>query len=388
MTATRAFVLQGVVAWRVVAALIVLVAGVYSADPVTTLCPDQPYKAVTSHPVTHDVEFRAIVTPPYRCQQLRVWLPLPQTDAAQEVLASSLSTFPESVEPKVATEPVFGNKFACFTFDRPHGAQIISHEFRVRVWDLDWNVDPARAQTVTEWPETFGPYLKPQTLARQAELTQVLHEIIPASRGTAGDLRSVLDWVDQHLEYDHVRASLQADANHALEYRRGHCSDYHGLCATMGRTLGVPARVTYGLNLFPKNSPSHCKLEAFLPPYGWVSYDVSETQKLIGKIAADTTLSAERRASLTAAARQRLHQGFRENSWLLLTRGTDYELAPPASKPVRVVRTIYAEADGVPLAEPDPANPQQRQFSWMTSHRYRADAPFSKPFEDFKTLAE
>ena len=29
--------------------------------------------------------------------------------------------------------------------------------------------------------------------------------------------------------------------------------------------------MTYGINPFPKNSPSHCKLEAYLPPYGWVS---------------------------------------------------------------------------------------------------------------------
>jgi ATP-dependent helicase HrpA len=34
----------------------------------------------------------------------------------------------------------------------------------------------------------------------------------------------------------------------------------------MGRTLGFPTRVTYGIALFPKNSPSHCKLEALLPP--------------------------------------------------------------------------------------------------------------------------
>ena len=51
--------------------------------------------------------------------------------------------------------------------------------------------------------------------------------------------------------------------------------------ASLTRALGMPARVTYGLHLFPKNLPTHCKCEVYLHPYGWVSYDVSETQRMI-----------------------------------------------------------------------------------------------------------
>jgi transglutaminase-like putative cysteine protease len=195
-------------------------------------------------------------------------------------------------------------------------------------------------------------------------------------------------WIDSNITYDHVHASLKADPEHAFTQLRGHCSDYHGLCAAMGRALGYPTRVTYGLSLYPKNSPSHCKLEAFLPPYGWVSFDVSETQKLVRKIGANEKLSAEEKDRLNDAARHRLQSGFRENSWLLVTQGTDYELAPKASQPVKVVRTIYAEADGQPLPDPDPANPQQREFAWMTAHKYSADRPFKLPFEDVATLIE
>jgi hypothetical protein len=150
--------------------------------------------------------------------------------------------------------------------------------------------------------------------------------------------------------------------------------------------LGYPTRVTYGLSLFPKSSPSHCKLEAFLPPYGWVSFDLSETQKLTQKIAADKTLDEARKQTLIAAARDRLTRGFRENSWLLVTRGTDYELAPKASQPVRVVRTIYAEADGKPLPDPDPANIEKREFAWMTAHKFTSDREFVRPFEEFSSL--
>src|SRR5215211_1183979 len=165
-----------------------------------------------------------------------------------------------------------------------------------------------------------------------------------------------MNWVNANFTYDHVDASLRADSVHGLEKRHGHCSDYHSFCASLGRAMGYPTRITYGINTFPKNSPSHCKLEAYLPPYGWVSFDVSETQQLIQDIEKSPSLSKEEKTKLAKAARTRLLQGFRDNTWFLQTRGTDYELVPPAAKRVAVVRTIYAEADGTQLADPDPSN--------------------------------
>lgn len=346
-----------------------------------------PYQAARRDAVTHQVDFTVVVTPPYQCRQLRVWLPLPQSDAAQQISGSQLTTFPMEVEPQVATETVYGNKFACFEFRDPQGAQIIRHRFTAKVWELRWGLEPSKVLDVPSWPAAFDPYLQSQPLAHEAQLNQVLGELAPSRSGAAHDLLKVMNWIDENLTYDHVNASLQADADHALTQRRGHCSDYHGLCATMGRRLGYPTRVTYGLSLYPKSSPSHCKLESFLPPYGWVTFDLSETQKLVRRIQQSEDLDAGRAKSLAAAARARLHGGFRENSWLLLTKGTNYELPPPASGPVHLVRTIYAEADGEPLPEPDPSNPQQRKFAWMTVHKYTADRPFRLP-SDLATLDE
>ncbi len=82
-----------------------------------------------------------------------------------------------------------------------------------------------------------------------------------------------------------------------------------------------PTRVTYGINTFPKASPSHCKLEAFLPPYGWVSFDVSETQKLAAAIRADGKLSESEKSALVQQAHERLVSGFRDNTWFKQTQG-------------------------------------------------------------------
>ncbi|QDV49515.1 transglutaminase-like domain-containing protein [Gimesia fumaroli] len=351
------------------------------------LTPDAPYHAEKQEPINHSVEFAIVVTPLYHCKVLKVWVPVPQTDFAQEIQESQFSTFPTDVKPQINREPVYGNRFAYFEFHDPQGAQIITHRFTAKVWNLDWQLNPKSVETVETWPDSFASYLQPQSLNQEQKFQQVIQQIATGSKNASIPLMNAINWIDQNLAYDHINASLKADANHAFTQRQGHCSDYHGLCATMGRALGYPTRVTYGLALYPKNSPSHCKMEAFLPPYGWVSFDLSETQKLVKKIQISKTLSDAEKAALRVAARKRMQAGFRENSWLLLTRGTDYDLVPKASKPVRVVRTAYIEADGEILPDPDPANLNKREFSWMTSHRYTADKPFKKPFKDLSTLA-
>jgi transglutaminase-like putative cysteine protease len=357
-------------------------AGPASLDPLL------PYQAQRSNAVTYDVDFSVVVTAPYKTKKLRVWLPIPTSDAAQEVGESRLTSFPMAVEPKIATEQLYGNRFAYFEFDSPQGAQIIRHQFRVKVWELRWNLDPAKVAVVAAWPNSFDSYRRSdsQAVIVDERFEKLLKEIVPPASSSVQGLDSVMNWVQANFAYDHHDASLRASSEHALTKRRGHCSDYHGFCASMGRILGVPTRVTYGINTFPKNSPSHCKLEAYLAPYGWVSFDVSETQKLIAEIRKSPDLEDAAKVKLIERAQARLMSGFRDNTWFLQTRGTDYELVPQASKRPAVVRTAYIEADGVTLPDPDPADKSQQAFSWMTVHEYRADRSVPYPFTDWKTL--
>jgi transglutaminase-like putative cysteine protease len=351
------------------------------------LDPTQPYRARKGDPVTYQVELSAVVTPPYQCKVLKVWMPVPPSDAAQEVSGSAFSTYPMKVGPKVGAEKVYGNTFAYFEFVRPEGAQIVRHNFTVKTWELRWDVDPAKVARVEKWPASFDPYLRSERLITTDDrIRKLAGTIVPQRKGAAADMAAVIDWVNDNLRYSHTDSSLQASALHALEKRTGHCSDYHGLCTALGRSLGYPTRVVYGINPLPRNSPSHCKLEAFLPPYGWVCFDVSDTQNLIAKIRKEPTLDEARKKQLAQAARDRLLKGFRDNSWFLQTRGTDYDLVPPAKRKAAVVRTIYAEADGEALPEPDPADPAQRRFAWMTVHRYVPDRPVANPFKDWRSL--
>ncbi|MBM4068539.1 MAG: transglutaminase domain-containing protein [Planctomycetes bacterium] len=350
------------------------------------LDPEQACQGTLSDPVTYQVDLSAVVTPPYKCKILKVWMPVPPSDTVQQVTDSRFTTFPMKVVPRINVEKTYGNRFAYFEFHSPQGAQIIRHRFTVKTHEVRWNVSPDKVLPVKEWPAAFAPFL------RGEKYLPVNERFTRLARDIAGDDRSghalhrVMNWVSREIGYSHTEASLKGSAIHALEKKVGHCSDFHGLCTALGRSLGYPTRIVYGINPYPKNSPSHCKLEAFLPPYGWVCFDVSETKQMIDRIRKDNKLDEARKSALAELARLRLSAGFRDNTFFVQTRSSGYDLVPPARDKVAVVRTIYAEADGVAFPEPDPADPQQRRFSWMTVHHYVADRAVVNPFQDWRSL--
>ena len=276
----------------------------------------QSCSAVKSNPVVWDGELVFALTAPWQTKQLRVWVPIPPSDTVQNVLLTEFTTFPVDVTPELGTEEVFGNTFAYFEFPNPLGAIIIRHRLKVQTHELHWNLDAALVQTPAQWQDEFRPYLRSevQAVVTNGPFESLLTEILPQRRNPVLDLDAVMTFADRNFTYDHNKASLKASSLNAIEQRSGHCSDYHGFCAAMGRVMSLPTRVTYGLNPFPKASPSHCKLETFLPPYGWVSFDVSETQKLKKTIRADVALSDAQKEDLVTAAHDRLIGGFRDNT--------------------------------------------------------------------------
>lgn len=361
---------------------------VRAEEPTAAPDPQLPCQAERSNPVTYDVDFSAVVMAPGKAKVMKVWMPVPPSNSCQEVTDEEFTTFPMEVKPVISAEPVFGNRFAYFEFPSPQGGQIIRHRFKVKVWELHWNLEASKIVAVKEWPKSFDKYRRGESQAVVVDdrFDRLLNQIVPQRTNPLQDMSKVMSWVNKNFVYDHGDASLQASSVHALEDYRGHCSDYHGFCAAMGRVMGYPTRVTYGINPFPKNSPSHCKFEVFLQPYGWVSFDVSETQNMLGAINKDATLSAAQKAALSQAAQDRLVHGYRDNTWYMQTIGTDYDLAPPASKRVPVVRTIYGEVDGIPMADADPVTGKTREFAWLTVQKYVSDKPVTYPFKDFSSL--
>ena len=298
--------------------------------PVSEPDAELAHSAAKSAPVTFEIDFRVVVTAPAGTKTLKVWLPIAQDDAGQKVTAGEWSVFPNDLKPAFHTEKVFGNQFAFFEFASPQGAQIIAHTFKATTWQLDWDVDPAKVARVEKWPAAFDKYHRAERGILIDDRVKRLAGDLSGTGGPASDLAAIMDWVHTNMTYDHSVTSLVASTDHALTKKRGDCSDYHGLCSSLGRALGVPTRVTYGLHLFPKQLPVHCKLEAYLHPYGWVSFDVSETQRLVKAIEASGDLIVAEKKEPAAAASLDCG-GFRTTPGCWVMKGTEYELAPAAT---------------------------------------------------------
>ena len=164
------------------------------------LDPDLPYQAQRSNPVSYDVDFSVIITAPSHTKKLCLWLPLPPSDAGQEVTEGSLTTFPMQVKPKVGREARYGNRFAYFEFAHPQGAQIIRHRFKVKVWELRWGVDRERVARVVRWPDGFDRYLRAEgSSALNDAGRRLLRDVVPRSHGEADDLAAVMGWVNDRL---------------------------------------------------------------------------------------------------------------------------------------------------------------------------------------------
>lgn len=339
--------------------------------------PELPYTAHRSDPVVYDVQFDVVFTPPHGSRQVRVWLPAPQSDAGQEV--SGYATDPAAAS--LGSEPLYGNRLAYFEYEQPLGGQIIRQRYRVEAWELRWDLDPEKVVSVEDWPPGFERYLRSEpNVIVDERIRSLARRIVGEERNPALKARRIMDYVIDYLDYDHTVCSLQASAGRALDKKAGHCSDYHGLTASLARAVGIPSRIAYGIHPLPRASPSHCKNEMYFHPYGWVSFDVSETQKLVRRIEADRSLSALEKKERKRAALERLYAGFRDNTWVRLTVGTGYPFVPAASRIPPLIRTAYVEADGEPLPDPDPANPLKREFAWMTLTRYTADREVVYPF--------
>src|SRR4051794_5475782 len=84
---------------------------VSASEPALKLDPKASLQGKKSDAVTYDIDFSVVVTPPYHAKTLKIWLALPQSDAAQKIEGSELSTFPMKVVPKIGAESIYGNRF-------------------------------------------------------------------------------------------------------------------------------------------------------------------------------------------------------------------------------------------------------------------------------------
>jgi transglutaminase-like putative cysteine protease len=280
-----------------------------------------------------------VPTNPDASASTRLWIPLPQADAYQEVRSLHIDS---PVWYSQGREAEYGNKFAMFkpTAEQSAAGFDVTLRFTAVRREHKVAVDAAALQKVsasTARDPELKRYLEPDKLV---PLNGTIAEL--AKEHTAGDTtpiqraRHIYDYVLATMRYDKTGEGWgRGDAIWACTAKRGNCTDFHSLFIGMMRSSGIPARFEIGFPL-PEGKTEgdiagyHCWAEFYLAGVGWVPVDASEAWK--------------------NAAKRDYFFGAHDTNRVFFTYGRDIHLSPDQKgDPLNYFIYPYAETNGQPV---------------------------------------
>jgi transglutaminase-like putative cysteine protease len=226
--------------------------------------------------------YQFTVRNPQQGKQLRVWFPLAVSDKHQQVKVVSVkgdlplkrikdakygnhvfyAQTPVANKPEYSFEAVYEiTRTERLALGRPYATP----ELR-----------PANLRRFTQ-PDRLVP-----TSGRLAELAR------EQARGISKPLdkaRALYNYVFQNMSYDKTGTGWgRGDAEWACDSKKGNCTDFHSLFASMARSQGIPTRFEIGFSI-PSDKQQgeiagyHCWSDFWVDRLGWVPIDISEAWK-------------------------------------------------------------------------------------------------------------
>ena len=257
--------------------------------------------------------------------RVRVWLPLPRQDAAQEVSVRDVK-LPGKHRP--GTEERYGNKMV-FTETTARGSASIP--FRLSYDITRKELLGGSGTKISEKDRKL--FLSPNRLVPVGEKPGLIAADWPDSTDPLERSLAIYEGVLQHMQYDKSRPGFgRGDARWACESRFGNCTDFHSLFISIARGRKVPSRFEMGFPL-PGDAREgtvggyHCWAHFYVDGKGWIPLDISE---------------ADKHPSL-----RRYYFGNLSADRFSLSRGRDLVLSPPQSgPPLNYFVYPYVEVDG------------------------------------------
>ncbi|WP_229748688.1 transglutaminase-like domain-containing protein [Hymenobacter frigidus] len=288
-----------------------------------------------------------VPVPPAGTKTLDLWLPVPHTDASQDVRDLKI----DSPVPYKIEKGEFGNQMLHLRLARYEPATLPTAPLVVKLTaqitrrehlNLRANAPTATAAAKAKKEKAdpdMARWLAPDRLVPlDAKIKQQAEEVVANANAKTplSKARAIYEHVVGTVTYDKTGQGWgRGDIYYACDARRGNCTDFHAIVIGYCRSLGIPARFSIGLPLPAQRGKGevkgyHCWAEFYTPETGWVPVDASEAAK-----------DPSRRAYFF---------GAHDENRVEFTRGRDVTLAPKqAGPPLNYFMYPYAEADGKPL---------------------------------------
>ncbi len=256
----------------------------------------------------------------------RVWVPVPQSDEAQDISNVEVSGVADY---EITTEPVYGNQMVYFDLAAPLPREV----------ELKVAFDVVRRE-VTEVGKLRDDPLKTDLLEgdRMAPLTDEVRK--RSGEATAGGTlvpamaRGIYDRVLDDVDYDKSGQGWgRGDIEYVCDIGKGNCSDFHTLFIGMARAKEIPSVFEIGFPL-PEGKAAgtiggyHC----------WAWYRDGEVWKPVDASEADK-----------APEKTEYFFGTICENRVALTLGRDLVLSPPQhGEPINFFIYPYVEVDQEP----------------------------------------
>ena len=283
-----------------------------------------------------------VPVPPAGTKTLDLWLPVPHTDASQDVRDLKI----DSPVPYKIEKGEFGNQMLhlrpATLPTAPLVVKLTAQITRREHLNLRANAPTATAAAKAKKEKAdpdMARWLAPDRLVPlDAKIKQQAEEVVANANAKTplAKARAIYEHVVGTVTYDKTGQGWgRGDIYYACDARRGNCTDFHAIVIGYCRSLGIPARFSIGLPLPAQRGKGevkgyHCWAEFYTPETGWVPVDASEAAK-----------NPDKRAYFF---------GAHDENRVEFTRGRDVTLAPKqAGPPLNYFVYPYAEADGKPL---------------------------------------
>ena len=291
---------------------------------------------------TFTFHYTASIPPlPAGADSLELWLPVPHSDASQEIQQMKITT----KAPYTITSAPFGNKVLHLKVPVAQATGLtVDVQFRAirREHQNPFLASTSAKQRPAEAPDpNLARWLAPDRLVPlDPKIKGWAQEVVTKAHATT-DLekaRAIYEHVVSTVTYDKSGQGWgRGDIYYACDARRGNCTDFHAVFIGYCRALGIPARFSIGFPLPAERGSGeikgyHCWAEFYTKQTGWVPVDASEAAK-----------DPSRRAYFF---------GAHDENRVEFTRGRDLTLAPPQKgSPLNYFIYPYAEVDGKPFED-------------------------------------
>jgi transglutaminase-like putative cysteine protease len=287
-----------------------------------------------------------------------VWLPLPFRDPTnyQRALETKWEA-PGAARAGVVAISGYDVTALRIEWQSPESVQRVTVTSRVATCDrhvdlgssLAANVSPESARTLDQYCRATS--LLPTDGIVKSTAQRITHD----SKGDVERARALYEWIVENAHRDpKTRGCGTGDVAAMLNSGNlgGKCADINGLFVAMSRSLGIPARDSYGIRVADSrlgyrslgksgdiSKGQHCRAEFYAREQGWIPVDPADVRKVMLE---ETPAGLQFDDPKVQAARSRLF-GAWEMNWVGYNHGHDVAL--PGSRKGKIPFLMYPNGE-------------------------------------------